>query len=205
MLAGDPFSRMHVDPTNHLGLAHYWARKFARRPDDYDDVVQMAVLGLLRACAKFDPSRGVQFSTYASVAIRQSIVRELKATQPLIRVPEKWTIDRRIPVRSLNRRVLAGDDNDGAELGDLLPGDSEHGHESVLDAAEQRSRVHAALRRLPQRDRLVLELRFGIRDDGTAGIPCTLDEVGRILRVTRERVRQLQVRAEQRLRRRLAG
>lgn len=191
------------NPVDHLGLVHYWAARYARRAQDHDDIFSMGVVGLLRACELFDPTRGTRFATYATYWIRQAITRGLKREQPTIGVPEKWTTDQRIPCTSLNRRVRGHDGEDGTELGDLLPGGTDH--ESPVDAADARDRVHRALRRLPRRDAEVLRLRHGIRDDGDAGHPMTLDEIARIFRVTRERVRQLELRATARLRRRLAG
>lgn len=88
---------------------------------------------------------------------------------------------------------------------DLLPDDRAPVPGDCADTDQHRARVVAALRRLGQRARQVLELRYGIRADGSAGEPLALAEVGAVLRVTRERVRQLQVRAEARLLRRLAG
>lgn len=73
--------------------------------------------------------------------------------------------------------------------GDLLPDDREPVPGDRADTDQRRARVCAALRCLGQRDRQVLMLRYGIRDDGTAGEPLTLAEVGALLRVTCERVR----------------
>lgn len=109
-------------------------------------------------------------------------------------------MDRRIPVTSLNRPLPNGE----GELGDMLP-DERAAADSSATVNEDSLRVRAALRRLPQRDALVLMLRHGVRDDGTSGHPMTLAEVAALLRVTRERVRQLETRAAARLRRRLAG
>ena len=83
----------------------------------------------------------------------------------------------------------------------MIPDDIEN---DPVDAADERARVHAALARMPKRDALVLKLRHGIRDDGE-GYPMTLEEITRILRITRERVRQIPRRARDRLLRRLAG
>jgi RNA polymerase sigma-B factor len=58
----------------HLSLAEYLARRFANRGEALDDLVQVASLGLINAVDRFDPERGVQFSTYAT----QTIVGELK-------------------------------------------------------------------------------------------------------------------------------
>src|ERR1700736_3027152 len=53
----------------HLGLAEYLARRFANRGEPLDDLVQVASLGLLKAVDRFDPSRGVEFSTYATLPV----------------------------------------------------------------------------------------------------------------------------------------
>ena len=58
----------------YLGLAEYLARRFANRGEPLDDLVQVASLGLLKALDRFDPERGVEFSTYAT----HTIVGELK-------------------------------------------------------------------------------------------------------------------------------
>lgn len=186
-----------IDPTEHIALVRWWAGRYCRREQDFEDAVQAGTIGLLRAAALFDPARGC-FSTYASYAIRRELLRWAKRVQPFVRVPEAWPFDRHPHVTSLNRQVF----DDGTELGDLLPGDTDS--EPAASVNETRARIHAALANLPARDALVLRLRYGVRDDG-AGIPCTLEEVARLLRVTRERVRQLQLRAEQRLLRRLAS
>ena len=58
----------------HLGLAHQLARRFSNRGETHDDLVQVASLALVRAAERFDPDRGVMFSTFAAA----SIIGELK-------------------------------------------------------------------------------------------------------------------------------
>ena len=52
----------------------------------------------------------------------------------------------------------------------------------------RRSDIENALNALPERERQVIELRFGL----TGGQPCTLEEVGKAFGVTRERIRQIE-------------
>ena len=80
-----------------------------------------------------------------------------------------------------------GEDQE-AKLGDLVEDESA---ESALDTAAvslRRANVRRVLQALPERERGVIELRFGLR--GTP--PCTLEEVGRAFGVTRERIRQIE-------------
>lgn len=55
-----------VTPEEHLGLVHLCARRFQiAAPLEYDDLFQAGCLGLVKAAARFQPERGLQFSTYA--------------------------------------------------------------------------------------------------------------------------------------------
>jgi RNA polymerase primary sigma factor len=95
-------------------------------------------------------------------------------------------------VTSLDRPL--GED-DGASLGDLFAADAV----STEDEAESTVRgetLRRALAELPERDREVLALRFGLGSDGE---PASLEEIGRQLGLTRERVRQIETSALHRL------
>jgi len=75
-----------------------------------------------------------------------------------------------------------------SELGDFVPDDQA---ESPFDTASvqlRREDIEKALDSLPERERKVIELRFGL----TGAQPCTLEEVGRAFGVTRERIRQIE-------------
>jgi RNA polymerase sigma factor (sigma-70 family) len=49
-------------------------------PNDYDDIISVGMIGLLKAIRAFDPSRGLQLSTLATNIIRREIIRELSKT-----------------------------------------------------------------------------------------------------------------------------
>jgi RNA polymerase primary sigma factor len=90
---------------------------------------------------------------------------------------------------------FAGDQDDGA-LQDFLSDPDTPDLARELDRRLLRERVEEVLRCLPQRDKEVLELRFGLKD----GRPRSLDEVATIYGVTRERVRQIEARGLEKLR-----
>jgi RNA polymerase sigma-B factor len=75
--------------TAHIGLAEYLARRFTNRGEPLDDLVQVASLGLLKAVDRFDPERGLEFSTYATPTIVGELKRHLRDKGWAVRVPRR--------------------------------------------------------------------------------------------------------------------
>jgi RNA polymerase sigma-B factor len=73
----------------HLGLAAYLARRFANRGQPLDDLTQVASLGLLKAVERFDPSLGIEFSTYATTTIVGELKRYLRDRGWAVRAPRR--------------------------------------------------------------------------------------------------------------------
>jgi len=95
---------------------------------------------------------------------------------------------------SLNEPVASEGDS---ELGDLLEQTGIPDTDELLLRKSFTSAIDDALTELPERERRVLELRFGLTDDQ----PKTLREIGEIMELSRERVRQIESRALNKLRR----
>jgi RNA polymerase sigma-B factor len=74
---------------SHLGLAHQLARRFASRGETYDDLVQVASLALVRSVDRFDPERGVEFSTFATRTIIGELKRHFRDKGWAIRAPRR--------------------------------------------------------------------------------------------------------------------
>jgi RNA polymerase primary sigma factor len=111
------------------------------------------------------------------------------AKLPVERVQESRELPR--AVTSLDRSV--GEEGD-ATLGDLIAAEPEEPLADV-EVALRRDLLARALADLPERERLVLEARYGVGEES----PQTLDQIGRRLGVTRERVRQIERKALERL------
>jgi RNA polymerase primary sigma factor len=90
---------------------------------------------------------------------------------------------------------LHDSDDEPQGLERMLSSDDEPAPEEIADRSLLRQRIEEALRHLPQREREVIELRFGLRD----GRPCTLKDLSERFGVSRERIRQLEVRGLQAL------
>jgi len=73
----------------HLPLVEYLARRFARRSVPLEDLVQVGSIGLLKAIDRFDPGRGLEFSTYAAPTILGEIKRYFRDSGWLVHVPRR--------------------------------------------------------------------------------------------------------------------
>lgn len=93
----------------HAGLATYMARKFANRGEPLEDIIQVAQVGLLKAVDRFDPSRGVEFSTYAGATIVGEIKRHFRDKFWSVHVPHR--------LRDLNNTLMRAADRLTQALG----------------------------------------------------------------------------------------
>lgn len=212
---------------DNLWLVARIARSRVGRGVEVDDLIQSGALGLFRAVLRFDPARNFRFVTYASGWVFQSITRHIADNSRLIRLPvhvhdrgtaiteteaRLWQSLEREPtlreiadasaaseqvVRSLlvSARPLSLDDPRQAPRTIGLVADRDNPVE-MAEASDLADAVQAALESLSDRERGVLELRFGLLD----GEERTLEEVGRVFSVTRERIRQIEATALHKLR-----
>ena len=74
---------------SHLNLVRFLANKFKNRGEPIDDLMQVGYLGLLKAIDGFDPSRGLEFTTYATPTILGEIKRHFRDKGWSVRVPRR--------------------------------------------------------------------------------------------------------------------
>jgi RNA polymerase sigma-B factor len=73
----------------HMGLAEGLARPYARRGEPFDDLRQVAMLGLLKAVDRFDPEREIPFASFAIPTIRGELRRHFRDRGWTIKVPRR--------------------------------------------------------------------------------------------------------------------
>jgi len=170
--------------------AHWWIRQGIQRAiADHGRTVRLPVhlneqLLRLRRCAAHLSQRLGREATREELA--QAAGVPLEKVRALL-------LQSRAP---LSLDAPAGQDGD-TTLADLLPIQGAEDPSALSEQEELQRLLEDAVAHLPPREKAVLRLRFGI---GTAALP-TLEEIGKVLGVTRERVRQIEVKALQRLRR----
>ena len=158
----------------NLRLVVSIAKKHVGRSDNFFELVSDGNMSLIRAVEKFDYARGNKFSTYASWAIMKNFIRS-------------------IPIENHRRdRFVTGHEDLFEAAADNRT--DEHEYESAQ--RRMREAVKGMLGRLDDRERRIIVSRFGLDGAGEQ----TLEQLGRELGVTKERVRQLEARAQGKLR-----
>ena len=151
ILQGAPPSVRQPLTTHNLRLVVYIAKKFDSSGVCIEDLISIGSIGLIKAVNTFCPSRNIKLATYASRCVENEILMYLRKTSQL---KNETSIDEPLNV-----------DRNGNELlfCDVLGSDKD----SVTSKLEQEvecSLVRNAVENLAQRDKLIMELRFGLGD-----------------------------------------
>jgi RNA polymerase primary sigma factor len=151
------------------------AKRHASQTDNIFELISDGNVSLIRAVEKFDYSRNNKFSTYASWAIMKNFARS---------IPEE---------KNRRERYVTGHE----QVFESAPDNRTDEHEWVASAEQATYKVNRLLQYLDPRERQIIRMRAGL-DNDSGGM--TLEKIGEQLGITKERVRQLNVRAMKKLR-----
>lgn len=206
---------------DNLSMVARVASSYTGRGVELDDLLQFGVLGLMRAVEKYDPGRVDRFVKYASTWVFQSITRHIADHASLIRLPVhvydrrasiteacarlSQELDREPTMAELaeagntaepivrailvTSRPISLDDPRRHAQWALLPDPA--GHADQVEENAMADSLRLVLATLSDRERDVVEQRFGLID----GEVRTLEELGQAYGVTRERIRQIESKA----------
>lgn len=146
------------------------------------ELVSDGNIALIRAVEKFDYARGFRFSTYGSWAVKRNFAHT---------IPDEFTHGSRF--QTGHEEFLAAHRDQRAPEAEAV--------EPAVSAAARAALVRS-LRLLDERERRIVECHFGLSGDGPAR---SLDEIGRTLGISKERVRQIEIRAFGKLRNSLSA
>ena len=186
------FARLHQGDTaaretlivHNLRLVVYIAKKFESSGLGLEDLISIGTIGLIKAVETFCPDKKIKLATYASRCIENEILMVLRKNAQL---RGEISIDE--PLSS---------DWDGNELllSDVLGTDGDTVMRPMEEDVEQQL-LREALARLPERDRYIVSLRFGL-----GGRPeKTQKEVADLMGISQSYISRLEKRIMQRLRR----
>ena len=169
---------------HNLRLVVYIARKFESSGLGVEDLISIGTIGLIKAVNTFCPSRGIKLATYASRCIENEILMYLRKCQPL---KNEVSIDEPLNI-----------DWDGNELllSDVLGTEADSINRPIEQDAEK-SMLSDAINKLCERERLIMQLRFGFLD----GKERTQKQVADMIGISQSYISRLEKRIIKRLRR----
>ena len=137
--------------THNLRLVVYIAKKFESTKINIDDLTSIGTIGLIKAVKSFCPDRNIKLATYASRCIENEILMYMRKSQN-----QKHEISIDDPLTT---------DWDGNELllSDLLGTDSDF-VDKEIESRASKSALIDAIEHLPEREKKIMELRFGLKN-----------------------------------------
>ncbi len=181
----DPEARQMLIVHN-LRLVVYIARKFESSGVGVEDLISIGSIGLIKAVNTFCPGRGIKLATYASRCIENEILMYLR----------KWQ-NRRGEV-SIDEPLNIDWDGNELLLSDILGTDCNIVNDTIEESVE-RGMLLDAVNRLSERERTIMQLRFGLM----GGQEHTQKEVADIIGISQSYISRLEKRIIKRLRREL--
>ena len=182
LAAGDPESR-DLLIVHNLRLVVYIAKKFESRTASVEDMISIGTIGLIKAVNTFVPSKNIKLATYASRCIENEILMYLRKSSNR---RQESSIDEPLNTDGDGNELLLSDvlGTDGNQVGD------------DLEQAAERSLLLEAVSRLSERERQIMELRFGL----SGKTEHTQKEVADMIGISQSYISRLEKRIIRRLR-----
>lgn len=180
--SGDAATRALLIERN-LRLVVYIARKFENTGVHIEDLVSIGAIGLIKAVNTFDPEKKIKLATYASRCIENEILMYLRRNS---KIRTEVSFDEPLNI-----------DWDGNELllSDVLGTDNDTIYRNIEEQVD-RKLLQKALDKLTERERVIMELRFGLQD----GEEKTQKDVADMLGISQSYISRLEKRIIKRLR-----
>ena len=170
------------DPLDYLQLIRNIAKRYVGRCGclELDDLRQVGFIGLMEACQRYEPDKGAKFHTYAEYWIRNMILTEIADRGKLIRLPKH--VIRAITANKKGNRLTSrqqGYLENGLRLKRLSAGEvSPFDYRGRSTPVEDDMFLPELLQRLSERERWLLERRFGLNGKKPTSFQGLANETG---------------------------
>ena len=179
---GDPAAKQMLIEHN-LRLVVYIARKFDNTGVELDDLISVGTIGLIKAVNTFNIEKKIKLATYASRCIENEILMHLRK---IVRFRGDVSLDEPLNVDYEGNELL---------LSDVLGTDSDCVFTSIESSVDQELLLKA-LQTLPERERVITSLRFGLNGESEM----TQKEVADMLGISQSYISRLEKKIVKKLR-----
>ena len=190
--SGDENAQLELVNAN-LRLVVDVAKNYVGHGIAFSDLIQEGNVGLIKAVKKFSTKGSATFTEYAETCIEAALVGSLRNEQTA-QVSLDTPVDEHAYV-ARDKFAIEGDFVEGLTLADFVADDTPT-HFDRLSFSQLRELLGEAMRSLSAHEKKILSLRFGLED----GRARSLDEVAKLFKVGNERIRQVEVKALNKLR-----
>ncbi len=172
---------------HNMRLVAHIAKKYQNADEDMEEMISIGTIGLIKAVMTFQPEKGSRLSTYAARCIDNELLMHLR--------------NRRKVSREVSIYEPIGTDKEGNQINfmDIIESDEP----DVIERMDKNSRIRDLQKLIPvvltEREREIIFLRYGLRDDK----PVTQKQIAGKLGISRSYVSRIEKRALEKLRSRL--
>ncbi|MBQ4528585.1 MAG: RNA polymerase sporulation sigma factor SigE [Clostridia bacterium] len=171
----------------NLRLVVYIAKKFENTGINIEDLISIGTIGLIKAINTFNPQKKIKLATYASRCIENEILMYLRKNN-----------NKRIEI-SIDEPLNVDWDGNELLLSDILGTDSDIVYHDIENEVDKQL-LSIALENLSEREKNIMELRFGVK----GGVQKTQKEVADMLGISQSYISRLEKRIIQRMKKDIA-
>ena len=135
---------------HNLRLVAHIAKRYSSSEQEMEDLISIGIIGLIKAIDSFSGEKGYKISTYASKCVENEILMHIRATKKI--------------KSEVSMNTIIGTDKDGndMELVDTLDADSKDAIDTIYNKIMSEQVIKYINTKLPQRERYIMNLRYGL-------------------------------------------
>lgn len=168
---------------HNLRLVAHISKRYANTEQELEDLISIGTIGLIKAINSFSPDKNFKISTYASKCIENEVLMYLRSSKKI--------------KSEVSMNTIIGTDKDGndMELAETLDATSKDTIDTIYDKVVAKQVVDYINTKLPEREKYIMELRYGINGKNQK----TQQQIADELKISRSYVSRIETKVQNKL------